>query len=346
MLGKRWEPLSFQGFSEEKAIDFPVKNCIIIIRGLFCCCNGVYSDLFFGGDNIMVENIRGYIDYLGNHRDASYNTMISYERDLRKLTDFLEKQGIHHVSEVNETTLNSYILFLEREGKAPSTISRYIASLKGFFEYCQKQGKIEKDPAENLKPPKVEKKFPQTLTIVEMQKLMEGPNLQSDKGIRDKAMLELLYATGIRVSELISLKVEDMNLSMEYLVCHEKSKDRIIPFGTAAKTALVRYMDGTRDHMTEGKESEYLFVNCSGTPMSRQGFWKLIKYYSDKAGIEKEITPHTFRHSFAAHLLENGADAQSVKKMMGHADTATTQRYVEMQAANVRDVYKRYHPRG
>lgn len=294
----------------------------------------------------MEENIRGYIDYLSSSRNASYNTKISYERDLRKLTDFLGEQGVNHVSEVSETSLNSYILFLEREGKAPSTVSRSIASFKGFFEYCQKQGKIEKDPAENLKPPKVEKKFPQTLTILEMQKLMEGPDLQSDKGVRDRAMLEVLYATGIRVSELISLKVEDMNLPMEYLVCHEKSKDRIIPFGTEAKNALIRYMDGTRDHMVEGKESEYLFVNCSGKPMSRQGFWKLIKFYADKAGIEKEITPHTFRHSFAAHLLENGADVQSVKKMMGHADNSTTQMYVKMQAANVRDVYKRFHPRG
>lgn len=294
----------------------------------------------------MEENIRGYIDYLRSKRDASYNTMISYERDLRKLTEFLVRQEIDDVSEVNETVLNSYILFLEREGKAPSTVSRSIASLKGFFEYCQKQGKIETDPAENLKPPKVEKKFPQTFTIMEMQKLMEGPNLSSDKGVRDRAMLELLYATGIRVSELISLKVEDVNLSMEYLVCHEKSRDRIIPFGAAAKEALVHYMDSTRERMIEGVESEYLFVNCSGKSMSRQGFWKLIKFYADKAGIEKEITPHTFRHSFAAHLLENGADVQSVKKMMGHADTAAAQMYVDMQAANMRDVYKKFHPRG
>jgi integrase/recombinase XerD len=234
---------------------------------------------------------------------------------------------------------------LEKEGKAASTVSRYIASFKGFFEYCQKKGVITSDPAERLKPPKVEKKFPQILTISETQKLMDGPDLQSDKGIRDRAMLELLYATGIRVSELISLKMEDMNLSMEYVVCHEKSKDRIIPFGGEAKKALVSYLEKTRTQMTGGSESEYLFVNCSGKPMSRQGFWKLIKFYADKAGIEKEITPHTFRHSFAAHLLEKGADVQSVQKMMGHADVSTTQMYVEMQAGNVRDVYKKFHPR-
>jgi len=293
----------------------------------------------------MEGNIRSFISYLSVERDASYNTQISYERDLKKLKEYLEKQGIIRVQDVNETSLNSYVLYLEKEGKAASTVSRYIASFKGFFEYCLRQGIISSDPAERLKPPKVEKKFPQILTITETQKLMEEPDTQCDKGIRDRAMLELLYATGIRVSELISLKVADMNLGMEYLICHEKSKDRVIPFGSAAKEALVVYLDKTRSNMIGENESEYLFVNCSGKPMSRQGFWKLIKYYADKAGIKKEITPHTFRHSFAAHLLENGADVQSVQKMMGHADVSTTQMYVEMQSGNVRDVYKKFHPR-
>lgn len=293
----------------------------------------------------MEEYIRGYIQYLNSHRDASHNTQISYERDLRKLTEFLLSQGIDNVCDVNETTLNSYILFLEKEGKAPATVSRSIASVKGFFEYCRKMGLISNDPAEMLKPPKVERKFPEILSVEEMQKLMEAPDLQSDKGIRDRAMLEVLYATGIRVSELLSLKMEDLNTSMDYLVCHEKAKDRIIPYGASAKQAINLYLDSTRERMIGGKESEYLFVNCSGKPMSRQGFWKLIKFYKDKAEIEKEITPHTFRHSFAAHLLENGADVQSVKKMMGHTDIASTQMYVEMQAANMRNAYKRFHPR-
>lgn len=293
----------------------------------------------------MEGNIRAFISYLSEEKSASYNTQISYERDLRKLKEYLETQGITKVQDVTGTSLNSYILFLEKEGKAASTVSRYIASFKGFFEYCQRKGIIEKDPAERLKPPKVEKKFPQILTISETQKLMESPNLNSDKGIRDRAMLELLYATGIRVSELISLKIADMNLAMEYVICHEKSRERIIPFGSAAKSALESYLQKTREQMIGEAESDYLFVNCSGKQMSRQGFWKLIKHYAEKAGIEKEITPHTFRHSFAAHLLENGADVQSVQKMMGHADVSTTQMYVEMQAGNVRDVYKRFHPR-
>ncbi len=293
----------------------------------------------------MEDNIRAFVGYLGEAKGASYNTRISYERDLKKLKEYLECQGVKNLQEVSETSLNSYILYLEREGKAPSTVSRYIASFKGFFEYCSKKGVITEDPAERLKAPRVEKKFPQILTIQEMDQLMESPDIQSEKGIRDKAMLELLYATGIRVSELLSLKLSDINLSMEYVVCHEKAKDRIIPFGNKARNALEDYLEKTREAMIGENESSYLFVNCSGKPMSRQGFWKLVKYYAEKVGIEKEITPHTFRHSFAAHLLENGADVQSVQKMMGHADASTTQMYVEMQAGNVRDVYKKFHPR-
>lgn len=287
----------------------------------------------------MEGNIQAFVSYLSEEKSASYNTQISYERDLKKLKEYLGQQGISKVADVSETSLNSYVLFLEKEGRAASTVSRYIASFKGFFEYCLRRGVIVKDPAERLKPPKVEKKFPQILTISETQKLMAGPDMHSDKGIRDKAMMELLYATGIRVSELISLKMEDVNLAMEYVICHEKSKDRIISFGSAAKNALELYLQKTRARMLNDSSSEYLFVNCSGKPMSRQGFWKLIKYYAEKVGIEKEITPHTFRHSFAAHLLENGADIHSVQKMLGHVDISNMQMYVKIQTENIRDVY-------
>ncbi len=293
----------------------------------------------------MKESIQAFVGYLDTEKNASHNTCISYERDLKKLKEYLQQQGVEQVQEVSETSLNSYILFLEREGRAASTVSRYIASFKGFFEYCYKQGVITEDPAERLKPPKVERKFPQVLTVEEMKRLLEQPDQRSDKGIRDKAMLELLYATGIRVSELISLKMEDLNLQMEYVICHEKTKDRIIPFGNDAREALQKYLEKTRKQMIGTEEKEDLFVNCSGQPMSRQGFWKLIKYYGEKAGIEKEITPHTFRHSFAAHLLENGADAQSVQQMMGHSDLSSVQMYVDMQTGNVREVYKKFHPR-
>lgn len=293
----------------------------------------------------MKESIQAFVGYLDTEKKASHNTCISYERDLRKLKEYLQQQGVEQVQEVSETSLNSYILFLEREGKAASTVSRYIASFKGFFEYCYKQGVIMTDPAERLKPPKVERKFPQILSVEEVKRLLEQPDIHSDKGIRDKAMLELLYATGIRVSELISLKLEDVNLDMEYVICHEKTKDRIVPFGSDARSALQKYLEKTRMQMMGTEEKGQLFVNCSGQPMSRQGFWKLIKYYGEKAEIEKEITPHTFRHSFAAHLLENGADAQSVQKMMGHSDVSAVQKYVDMQIGNVREVYKKFHPR-
>ena len=293
----------------------------------------------------MEGNIRKFIGYLSEERDASYNTQISYERDLKKLKEYLEKQGVIKVQDVNETSLNSYVLYLEKEGKAASTVSRYIASFKGFFEYCLRQGVISSDPAERLKPPKVEKKFPQILTIMETQKLMEGPDTQCDKGIRDRAMLELLYATGIRVSELISLKISDMNLGMEYLICHEKSKDRVIPFGSAAKEALIVYLDKTRNNMIGENESEYLFVNCSGKPMSRQGFWKILKHYQESAHIEKEITPHTLRHSFAVHLLENGADIGSLQELMGHCDISSTQMYTQLVNQKLKSVYEKCHPK-
>lgn len=261
----------------------------------------------------MEGYIRKFTVYLSEKKGASYNTQISYERDLRKFAEYLEGQGITNINDISETNLNSYILYLEGCGKAPATVSRCIASLKCFFEYCRKQEMISADPAEGLRPPKVEKRFPQILTVDEMERLMEAPDLNSDKGIRDRAMLELLYATGIRVSELLALKKEDVNLTMEYVICHEKARDRIVPFGLAAKNALLKYLEETCERMQGDCENQYLFVNCSGKVMSRQGFWKLIKRYAEKAEIEKEITPHTFRHSFAAHLLEQGTDIYSIQ---------------------------------
>ncbi len=294
----------------------------------------------------MEQRIGDFIAYLRDERGASANTQVSYQRDLRQLRSYLYGQGITNLEDINETSLNSYVLYLEREGKAAATVSRGITSAKSFFEYCLRRQMITADPTEKLRPPKVEKRFPQILTIQETECLMEQPNTENSKGIRDKAMLELLYATGIRVSELISLTMDDLNLAMEYIICHEKSKDRIIPFGTKAKTALQLYLTETRTKMLKGEDSSWLFVSCLGKPMSRQGFWKLIKHYTEKAGIEKEITPHTLRHSFAAHLLEKGADIRSVQEMLGHADVSTTQMYVEMQSKNMREVYKECHPRG
>ena len=218
--------------------------------------------------------------------------------------------------------------------------------LKALFHYLVKQGMMEEDISIPLKAPKIEKKVPEILTSEEVVRLLEQPKGDSDKEIRDKAMLELLYATGIRVTELITLKVSDVNMQMSFLICRDGDKERMIPFGHEARVALQRYLEVSREHMLMNHKVDELFVNCSGTPMSRQGFWKLIKYYAKKAGISDAITPHTLRHSFAAHLVENGADLKSVQEMLGHSDISTTQIYVHLSQNRLRDVYAKAHPRG
>ena len=209
-----------------------------------------------------------------------------------------------------------------------------------------KEKLVDEDIADCLHAPKVEKKMPGVVTINEAVSLLEQPSGDTPKEIRDRAMLELLYATGIRVTELITLKLSDLNMQMGYLICRDNNKERMIPFGNKAKNAVFKYMESARDALLAEYETDVLFVNCSGQPMSRQGFWKLIKYYAKKAGIESEITPHTLRHSFAAHLVENGADLRSVQEMMGHSDIATTQIYANMNHNHLREVYRNAHPRG
>lgn len=247
---------------------------------------------------------------------------------------------------VKADDLKDYIKSLEEQKLAAATVSRNIASIKAFFQYMLQQGKITNDVSHNLKAPKIEKKIPEILTMDEVAALLEQADGDSPKEIRDKAMLELLYATGIRVTELITLKVSDVNISMNFILCRDAHKERMIPFGNKARIALVRYLDGTRDEIVEDKSSDVLFANCSGKPMSRQGFWKLIKHYAKKAGITADITPHTLRHSFAAHLVENGADLKSVQEMLGHSDISTTQIYANMNHNRIREVYAKAHPRG
>jgi integrase/recombinase XerD len=294
----------------------------------------------------MEQDILGFIEYLHNVKKTTDNTELSYQRDLRKMEAYFVQQNINEFSKVTYTNLNSYILYLERNGFAISTISRNIASIKALFNYLFKEGKVSSDVAELLKSPKIEKKVPDVLTIKEVELLLEQPKNSSPKEIRDKAMLELLYATGIRVTELISLKCIDVNYDMGYIVCHDKNKERVIPFGAKASAALEHYMNNARSFLVEDESNQILFTNCSGKPMSRQGFWKLIKHYAKKAGIKSEITPHTLRHSFAAHLVENGADLKSVQEMLGHSDISTTQIYASMSHNRIREVYKKAHPRG
>lgn len=291
----------------------------------------------------MREEIEQFEDYLSTVKHSSSNTVAAYIRDLIKLEIFMEEQGKHSFHEVTATNLTTYILYLERQGLSSATISRSIASIRAFYMYLLRQGRITQDPSEQLKPPKVEKRVPETLTVEEVNLLLEQPSGDSPKELRDKAMLELLYATGIRVSELITLKVRDVNLGMCYICCHDAEKERIIPFETVARDALVAYIDKARDSMCG--DNEYLFSNCQGTAMTRQGFWKIIKHYAAKAGINKDITPHMIRHSFASHLVNNGADLKAVQEMLGHSDISTTQIYVKKNAVRLKEVYDQAHPR-
>ena len=293
----------------------------------------------------MEQAINDFITYLHNVKKASANTEQSYKRDLKKLAAYLTLKGVNDVSAVNDRILKEYIDEMTEGGAKPSTVSRSIASIKAFFHYQYSHELISRDPSLLLKAPKIEKKFPEILTTEEVVKLLEQPKGDTPKDIRDKAMLELLYATGIRVTELINLEVDDVNLKMSYLLCSEGGKERIIPFGAAAKEALTRYLKSGREAMVSDRSSKLLFANCSGQHMSRQGFWKLIKYYAKKAGIDADITPHTLRHSFAAHLVENGADLRSVQEMLGHSDISTTQIYASMNHNHIREVYTRAHPR-
>ena len=294
----------------------------------------------------MEREIMNFISYLHNIKKTSNNTELSYKRDLGKMRQYLEENGISELNDITEEVLDSYIVYLEENHFAAATISRNIASMKAFFHYLAKGGVIEKDISVGLKAPKIEKKMPEILTPEEVIWLLEQPKGDTPKEIRDKAMLELLYATGIRVTELITLKVSDVNMQMGFIICRDGSKERVIPFGAAAKKAMTNYLEKARNVMLFDLQSDILFVNCSGQPMSRQGFWKLIKYYAKKAGIMADITPHTLRHSFAAHLVENGADLRSVQEMLGHSDISTTQIYATMTHNRIREVYSKAHPRG
>lgn len=294
----------------------------------------------------MTEDIKDFVVYLREVKRTSANTEVSYQRDLLQMASYLREKGITEVSKVTRTSLNSYILYLEKEGKATTTISRVLASMKAFFHYELSCGRIRRDPAELIKAPRVEKKLPTILTVEEVNCLLAQPGGEAPKEIRDKAMLELLYATGIRVSELIHLKLEDVNLNVGFITCRDGVKERTVPFGKVARQSLMDYMERSRKVLLKGSESEWLFTNCSGKPMSRQGFWKIIKYYGEKAGIQADITPHTLRHSFAAHLLKSGADVHAVQAMLGHSDMATTQAYMAYsRAGEMRDAGAGAYPR-
>ena len=284
-------------------------------------------------------------DYLTNVKKASSNTLSSYLRDIRQFGEYLDSHETVGYTEANEEVLNRYISRLRGMGKSVATVSRSIASLKCFYAFLILQRIVSENPTGKLVPDKCEQKLPQILTSSEVELLLEQPECTDFKGYRDKAMLELLYATGIRVSELIDLNIGDVNLSAGVIRCHSRNKERFIPMYSAAVKALSEYITLVRPQMISSPEEQSLFVNVSGDRMSRQGFWKIVKYYQKKAGIEKDITPHTLRHSFAAHLLENGADIHAIQEMLGHADISSTHMYSQLVKKQLKDVYNKAHPR-
>ena len=278
-------------------------------------------------------------------KDISENTELSYRRYLNKLVDYLENKGIDDFKQINESDLVGYVECLHKLGRKSSTITRSIVSIKSFFNYLFNEGLVEKNYALKLVAPKIEKHAPNVLTLNQVDALLSAPSGDTPKELRDKAMLELLYATGMRVTEIITLELKDVNLELEYVVCHDRTKERMIPFGSDAKKALVMYLRNGRDYLLGDNESDCLFLNCSGKTMSRQGFWKIIKQYGNKAEIDMEITPHVLRHTFATHLINNGAALKSVQVMLGHSDVSTTHMYLNPENRQIREAYDRAHPK-
>ena len=292
----------------------------------------------------MSDLLSVYEDFLKTEKRASANTVSSYLRDVHQFAAAMENKGVELVQVVTQE-VEDYANSLMKRGKSPATVTRSVASIKSFYACLMGKGYVSGNPAKGVAPAKVERKLPQVLTSKEVELFLEQPECTDLKGYRDRAMLELLYATGIRVSELIELDVDDLNLPGGVLKCFSKGKERMIPLYPTAIRALGEYINNVRPQLVDSAEETALFVNMSGERMSRQGFWKLIKSYARKAGITSEITPHTIRHSFAAHLVENGADLHAVQEMMGHSDISTTQIYVNLNANRVREVYAKAHPR-
>ena len=293
----------------------------------------------------MLDLIQAYENYLTKVKQASGNTISSYMRDIRQFSQWLRQKENLDVIDAQQQNIATYLAHLEDEGRTGATISRSLASLKNFYAYVVSSGFLERTPVTDIHVNRGEKKLPQILTGREIELLLSQPVCVDAKGFRDKAMLEVMYATGIRVSELIDLDVDDVNIEQGIIKCNAAKKSRIIPLYPAALRALSVYLRDIRDGMLASGDEQALFVNVNGVRMSRQGFWKILKYYQASAHIEKEITPHTLRHSFAVHLLENGADLGSLQELMGHSDISSTQMYTQMVNQKLKSVYEKCHPK-
>ncbi len=292
----------------------------------------------------MEKQIKLFLEFLEYDKKLSANTLQSYKRDINQYEEYINKNGLNYLKIDNED-INKYFEKLKEMNKKTSTISRNLATIRSFYQFLVKSKKIKKDPTIGVQSPKVEKKVPSILTSKEVELLLEQPKNIDLKGIRDKAMLEFAYATGMRVTEIISLDVSDVNLEQSYVVCNSGVKKRNIPLGTISLKALKDYMEKARPILIKDDKVTALFVNINGKRLTRQGFWKIVKYYKEQAHITKEITPHVLRHSFATHLLQNGADLKAIQTMLGHSDISSTQVYMQFQNENLKDIYKKAHPR-
>ena len=292
----------------------------------------------------MEKQLKQFLKFLEVDKRASNNTLQSYKRDLIQFENYLIEKEIKY-SKVTEQDIKDYIDYLSENGKKASTISRTIASIRAFYQYEMKNKKTIQDPTEHIQSPKIEKKAPCVLTSQEVELLLDQPTDVDLKGIRDKAMLEFAYASGMRVSEIIGLNIEDVVFEEGIVVCKNGNKKRMIPLGKMCLNALKEYVDNARSILVKTEKETALFVNLNGKRLTRQGFWKIIKYYQEQANITKDITPHTLRHSFATHLLQNGADLKSIQMMLGHSDISSTQVYMQFQNGGLNDIYKKAHPR-
>ena len=290
-------------------------------------------------------SIDRYDSYLKNERKMSANTVQAYIRDIRHFADFVSGRGVSDVYDASNAEVVAYLMNLKTAGRSQSTVNRKLASIRTFFEFLQRDGLVNANPADEIKSPKIEKKEIEFLSIEEIERLMSLPD-QTQKGQRDRAILELLYATGIRASELIQMKSGDVNLRMGFIKCDgEHSKARIIPMGRLCRKAMEDYILDVRDKMLRGKETEALFVNYMGEAMTRQGLWKIMMEYGELAGLKISLTPQIIRNSFAVHMLQNGADVKSLQELMGHEDIAATQAYLAVTKNRIKDVYDKAHPR-
>ena len=292
----------------------------------------------------MEKKIKLFLEFLQKDKKLSNNTLQSYKRDITQYESYINEENLQSLK-VTKDDIKKYLENLKNIGKKTSTISRNLASIRSFYQYLVRTKKIKEDPTEGIQSPKVEKRVPSVLSSKEVELLLEQPKAVDLKGIRDKAMLEFAYATGMRVTEIINLNLEDVNLKEGYVSCTNANKQRNIPLGAISINALKEYIKKARPYLIKSEDEKSLFVNINGKRLTRQGFWKIVKFYKEQAHIDKDITPHVLRHSFATHLLQNGADLKAIQVMLGHSDISSTQVYMQFQDEGLKNIYKKAHPR-